>query len=456
MNASSLDFSSARKQRRANRGYVDHISPATSSGESDAQYSRRTARGDYAQAEQRRARLKGVLLRALVLLVVVGAGIAAGVGVYFGRSDSKLALDDAAVSELLAPPAEGEAYYALCAAELGTGTSLTDGSADAYLLVRIDEESRSLAFVEIPANLAVILSDGQTHPLHEALDVGGAAELVSAVSSFSGVGLSHYAHTDAEGIARMTELLGGVSVVLGEEVDDPAAGTLYLQAGEQLLDAEGVLTVLRASNFSGGLDERAENRIAVLLAMASSALSSEGLSFASELSNMADNVQTSWTSSELMDLANVMRPLDEANVFQALVPGYESGGLYVDSSARWKLMVENLKAGADPNAQSSAAANLDRSSVSVEVRNGGGITGAGAKMGEVLTACGYQLADVGNTGDAAVYPETLVIYKDEAYLDAANAIVSEVGAGRVVNGGDFYTFDTNVLVIVGKDWMPVS
>lgn len=52
-----------------------------------------------------------------------------------------------------------------------------------------------------------------------------------------------------------------------------------------------------------------------------------------------------------------------------------------------------------------------------------------------------------------MYPETLVIYKDEAFEIAAKAIVSDLSAGRVVNGGDFYTFDTNVLVIIGTDWI---
>ena len=42
---------------------------------------------------------------------------------------------------------------------------------------------------------------------------------------------------------------------------------------------------------------------------------------------------------------------------------------------------------------------------------------------------------------------------DEAFEIAAKAIVSDLSAGRVVNGGDFYTFDTNVLVIIGTDWI---
>ena len=51
-------------------------------------------------------------------------------------------------------------------------------------------------------------------------------------------------------------------------------------------------------------------------------------------------------------------------------------------------------------------------------------------------------------------PDT--IYKDEAFEIAAKAIVSDLAAGRVVNGGDFYTFDTDVLVIIGQDWIPAG
>ena len=72
---------------------------------------------------------------------------------------------------------------------------------------------------------------------------------------------------------------------------------------------------------------------------------------------------------------------------------------------------------------------------------------------ELLTAGVYDVKSVGNVDDGTVYPETLVIYKDEAFEIAAKAIVSDLSAGRVVNGGDFYTFDTNVLVIIGTDWI---
>ncbi|MBR3689636.1 MAG: LytR C-terminal domain-containing protein, partial [Eggerthellaceae bacterium] len=160
------------------------------------------------------------------------------------------------------------------------------------------------------------------------------------------------------------------------------------------------------------------------------------------------------------ELGEAMRPLDSVVVYKAFVPGYEASGttrtLFIDSTDKWKSMMQSVEAGGDPNSTVSAAVGVDRTAVTVEVRNGGGITGVGAKMGESLAALGYVVEKVGNTDDGTTYPETLVIYKDAAYESAAESIVSDLSAGRVVNGGDFYTFETNVLVIVGKDWIPVS
>ena len=456
MNASGLDFSNSRRKKKADRGFVDHITPDTRSGETDAQFSRRSSSLGYTQAIQRKSKVKRIAFLALMVVLILTVGIGVGVAVYFGQSNSKMSFGDESVDKVLVEPVEGEAYYALCAAELGTYIDPASGEADAYVLVRIDEANKALTLVGIPANLAVKTADGTTMALYEVLDAEGDAALISQVSQFAGVDISHYAHTNAEGISRMVEKLGGLSVTLTEELDDPNAGILYIQAGEQTLDGESVLTLLRATNFSNGLETQNGNRLEVMTQMAAAALSSEGLSFASELSSMADSVQTSWSSSALMDLGELMRPFDSVTVYEAFVPGYASGRLYVDSTAKWKALMQNVMAGKDPYAESETVTNVDRSAVTVEVRNGGGVTGAGAKMGELITACGYQLGEVGNTGDGANYPETLVIYKDPAYASAAEALVADTGAGRVVNGGDFYTFETNLLVVVGKDWMPSS
>jgi hypothetical protein len=116
-------------------------------------------------------------------------------------------------------------------------------------------------------------------------------------------------------------------------------------------------------------------------------------------------------------------------------------------------MMEAVRAGNAPESAAGNVANVDRSLLTVEVRNGSGIQGAAARCGELLESDGYQVEAVGNVDDSTAYPETMVIYKDAAFEIAAKAVVSDLSAGRVVNGGDFYQFDTDLLVIIGQDWI---
>ena len=104
----------------------------------------------------------------------------------------------------------------------------------------------------------------------------------------------------------------------------------------------------------------------------------------------------------------------------------------------------------------SVAEGVDEGQVTVEVRNGTNTAGAAAKLGEMLSAKGYEVIGVGNTDDATIYPETLVVYTNSEAEGAAKAVVSDMGSGRVVNGGDFYSSEADIIAIIGQDWMPVQ
>lgn len=454
-----VDFSDSRRSRRATRGYVDQVDPGTRSGESDADYARRSNRRGYVEQIQSQARNKRVATAVVVAIAVVVIAVAAGVGAFFMFSDSRLSLGDSNAQEALAAAPEEGAFYALCTAQLAP-TAQSDPDDAAYMVVRIDSASRTLTFVNVPASISVEMSDGRQHLLAEARAVGGDAELIRQVSELLGVEISHFASTDAAGIERMVELVGGVSVNLAVEVDDPNAGISVLAAGEQTLDGAQAVTLLRASNFAEGLSTQADNRAMFTVNLAARASSGEGLSFPSVIADGASAVSTDWTSGQLIALGDAFRPLSEATVYAAVVPGRltqdESGERYQVDGDELASMMEAVKAGSAPQSAEGSVANVNRSLVTVDVRNGAQVTGAAKRMGELLESDGYQVKYVGNTDDNTTYPETLVIYKDPAYEIAAKAIVSDLAAGRVVNGGDFYSFDTNVLVIIGKDWIPAG
>lgn len=456
---SGVEFSNARRQGKANRGYVSHVGTSAQSGESDATYARRTSRLSYMQEIQRRRRHRRVMFAIAVAAVVLVVAVGVGAFAYFSSSDSKLSLGSSNAKEALVQANAGEPYYVLCAAELGSAAKAQGAQTDAYLLVRVDEAARVVSFASIPANLDVRLSDGADHPLYDAREVGGDAELIERVSDLADVEIAHFFATDAQGIAGMVEMLGGVEVTLSEQVDDPRAGTMVLDAGAQTLDGQGSLVFLRAENFSEGFEAASQNRVTFMCALLSRALSSEGLELAGLVGEAGSYLSCDMTASELIALGDAMRPIDELTVYVCSVPGYETDGeqpvfeLYESS---WDEMVARFVAGEDPTVSDSSASGVNPAEVTVEIRNGAGTTGAAARLSEMLEAVGFEVEGVGNVDDNTVYPETLIIYKDEAYEGAAKAVMQATSGGRVIDGGDFYTFEANVLVIIGKDWMPVT
>ncbi|MFR7404233.1 MAG: LCP family protein, partial [Coriobacteriaceae bacterium] len=171
---------------------------------------------------------------------------------------SQLSLGDSNAKEALTAPEEGAPYYALLSADLAKNTAAPSASDAAYLAVRIDEGARTLTFISLPPSVSVELSDGERHALRDATSVGGDAELLRAAGSLLGVQFAHFASTDAEGLASLVDLVGGVPVELSEEVDDPRAG---IHVPPPVPDADGPgAHALRAANYSDAMGMQAKMR----------------------------------------------------------------------------------------------------------------------------------------------------------------------------------------------------
>ena len=273
---------------------------------------------------------------------------------------------------------------------------------------------------------------------------------------FAGVDIAHFMTTDIDGLSHVVDVVENVGLTLEEEVDDPEAGNVYLSAGEQVITSEAVPTLLRARNFRGGSEVQTDNRGAFMATLAERLLEKSGLPFVFQLDAIAGSLKTDWSATDLMAVADALRGMKASSVQVALVPGSETeaagGTVFIASSV--SSLLERMKAGEAFESQE-AEVTVDQTKFEIEIRNGAYIDGAGAQMSEILTQAGFKVGDVGNANDGVIYPETLVIYKDPAQAQNAEAVVQALQAGRVINGGDFYTFDTEILVILGEDWQPI-
>ncbi len=408
-----------------------------------------------------RSRRRNVAIVIISICAILVIAMAVGVYAFFHTTDSNLDLGDSNATDALVTAKADSPYFVLCVADLDDpSTKVVETESRGYMLVRVDAANKQLTYITIPSIIDCRMSDGLDHPLYEARDVGGDAELVRAISGLCDIEINHFIATNSAHMVNMVDMLGGVNLSVSEEIDDPHAGTEVIFAGDQTLNGSQVLTYLRATNISGGFDTTVANRVGFTMDVLDAAISSSGLDLASLVGDASLYIDTDISTSELLSMGDALRPADAIKVYSCIVPYYETRGSSTDdvvfkiSSKSWETIRDLVVSGQDPNQTDESISNVVPGEVSVEVRNGTQMTGAGARLGEILQGFGYQVVGVGNVTDATTYPETLIIYTDSAYEGAAKAIASQIGSGRVVNGGDYYSSPAGVIAIIGLDYMP--
>lgn len=456
MNADQVGFSSPRRQKRAQRGYVSNVMPSAQGPRSRTGY----ARGlEFSPGVKRRTLAKRVGIAVAVIAVL--AAVAYGVGSFtlMGNLNGKLALKGSDADKALTAVKSGDPFYTLVVAELDTpGMPSSADGPDALALVRTDSSGKNACIINIPADVQVSLKDGKYYPIRQASVRESDASLVNAVAIFADVKISHVVKIDAAGLVQLVNTLGGVDVDLSEEVDDPNAGSVYLPAGGQTLTGEGALTLARATNFESPRQTQAENQRKLLEAVSLRMVSGGKSSLVGLLDQLQGAFGTDMGSSDALSLAEGLKGMGADSVTGALVPGYvtQSDGqdVYAVSNSSWSEMMDRVDSGQEP-AEQTREATTDPGSFTITLKNGGGITGAAASMESTLTSKGFKVSETGNT-DTSVYSETLVIYNSSDAQPAAQTVLNAMGVGRLVQNTGAYSFGTDVLVILGKDWKPSS
>lgn len=456
----AVEFSNPRKSNRAKRGEVDHVLPTTSSRESETAYSKRVSQRRYTESFQRKARVKGIIIAIICIVAIICIAGGVGAAAYFGSVSDKMSLGDSNAATALVAPSEGKATYVLLEGEFSQAGQAYEGP-DMLMLARIDSVKKSVAFISIPVNLQVTLNDGNIHKIADAQMIGGDSYLISTVASVTGVSVSHLVKTDGPGLVSLVDTLGGLEIDVAQEVDDPNAGALYIAQGLQTLDGQAVLTLCRAANFTDAIETRTANQRAVAEALLGKLLDTNMFSIIPTLDSISSMVKTDYSAGDAIAALDVLRdlPLDQAYSLQ--LPGYGTTNTatgveyFVVSSTEWTEMLAALDAGEDPLAENEAVLEVDPASFTITVQNGSGLTGGASLMSERLTQGGFSVAASGNA-ERYVYNETLVVYKDAAFSNAAEALVKYLGTGRAIASNGYYTFDTDVLVVLGKDWQPLN
>jgi len=433
------------------------------------------------EKERRNRRLKRLaitIVSAIGILLVLAAAGTYAYAKHIERTMQKTVVRQEKLKAVLAEAKAAEPYNVLI---LGGDHRAGEERyrTDTMIIARIDPKTKQVWMLSIPRDTKVNIPGHGDSKINQAFYFGGPEGAVEAASDLTGVEINHYMEVNFRGFEKAVDALGGVWVDVPTEIDDWKAAShskghraKHIDAGYQLLDGEHALTFVRSRDYPDADFSRMKSQQLFFKALADQVAKKENIAkLPRVVSSVAPYVGTDMTLMEMLRTAQALKSAGSGNVYTASLKGeWKSPYVYVDEEQMAKLVdlmesgrsfdptksVEpsasatgTAKAGAKTDTQD-APAEIDPADISITVRNGAGIAGCAKQASSVLKTRGFDVAETGNANQF-VYDKTLVVYKDAE--DAAKLVAAGLPPGvKLVQSRGMYAFDTDILVVIGKDW----
>jgi polyisoprenyl-teichoic acid--peptidoglycan teichoic acid transferase len=344
----------------------------------------------------------------------------------------------------------------------------TQQRSDTLIVARVDPQKKQVQMISIPRDSRVAIPGYGTTKINAAASLGGPALVIKTVKQLTGLPITHFVNLDFFGFRDIVDAMGGVWINVPQKIVDRQAsayGSAFdtIQKGYQKLDGRLALTFVRSRHaFAAGDYARMDNQQSFIKAIAKQALSLSNVFKAPAIVNaVASHLDTDLTPGQLADLVLQFKGMAPNAIQSATAPSspkYIGGVSYVIlDDAKFAAMVGRMKNGQplDPQASTGTASGtptvtVKPADVPLTVRNGAGVSGLAKQCSDFFVGKGFKIANSGNMNQF-VYGRTLVIYQKGA-LDQANFVRQTLGFGDVIPSAGMYTFNTKVMVVIGKDW----
>ena len=440
---------------------VTHVAPASTSGESDKQYIKRMHQMRYYERDARNRTVKSKLWIVLASALTVILALFVANIVYKHAINGRMALDDSAINDVLFVPQSGTEGQYILLTGIYQESHEPVAYADALMLAHLNIEKKTITLIGIPSTIQVAAARDGALQLKATYAFQGDSALVSAIEDITGVEIAHYIRTDADGFQGIVNYMNGITCELLDDVYDVDINNETLKKGEQILNSEDALYAARANDFLLGEKVHQAHLGALTESFVRNGASHSGASLIFALDKMSHFIKTDLQVKDITELMTSLKDIQDFTFYKAMLPintlRLDDGSEVISADkTRWEAMRERIGYGEQPTQDTADIISaVDSSSFDISINNGSSIEGAATKAADILKQHSYKVVDVGNAA-MQVYDETLVIYKDDAHRAAAEATVAQLGIGRTVQDSVYYSFDSDVLVVIGADWEQVD
>jgi LCP family protein required for cell wall assembly len=193
-----------------------------------------------------------------------------------------------------------------------------DGRSDAIMIARLSADRKHAQLISIPRDSWVPIPGHGVSKINASYSWGGPSLLIQTVEQLTGVRIDHYVAIDFDGIAQVTDALGGVDVQVAETTTN---GPYTFTAGLNHISGEQARWYLgQRHRLAGGDFDRVKRQQQYLQAVFEKLFSSDTFTDVGTLDSSlraltsAVSIDDTLSSADLFSLAYSMRDLTPDNV----------------------------------------------------------------------------------------------------------------------------------------------
>lgn len=331
-----------------------------------------------------------------------------------------------------------------------------DGLTDTMLLVRFDPDTKKLAVLSIPRDTRTYVEGYGVTKINEANYYGGPALSAKATSELlDGVGIDRYVRVNVQGIEKLIDALGGVTVYIPKDMkyqDDSQHLYINLKAGKRHLNGNQALQFLRFRYDENGDIGRIQRQQMLMRALMEQALNPTTLARVPKiLSVIQSHLDTNLSVEELMALVGFATQTNRSNVQMLMVPGdfsapgeYEASYWIPDHERIQSIMAQHFNLGI------SGALPTNPAYLRVAIQDSTNGSAATDGVMDALTQAGYSNVSVNDPWTEPLNVTRIVAQQGDAESAEALRQILGVGEVRIESTG---ALQSDVTVQIGKDWL---
>jgi len=417
---------------------------------------------------EKRTKRRALIVAGAVLALLLSA--AAGAMAYYFNIANKMAPKNIPQSIKKAPPLKPQEPYNIALFGTDARRVTENCRTDTIMLARVIPAEKRIWMVSIPRDYRVELPDHGARKINAAYAYGGAELAIETLEKVSGQKVDHYMLVNFFGFEDVVDAMGGIEIDVPITIDGTKPGiegekarkadrskgkkASKIVAGPQILDGAHALTFVRYRGYADADWGRTGAQQLFFKALIDQMSDTPVTKLPGLVGAVADNVETSLTPLQLMQVAREMRGTKSANLYTITVPGtWKSPFVWPDKDGEAEVWRKFGKEPFKEDEKKEEKALPKASQTTVTVRNGTMRAGIAKEAAAILRARGFTILDkdIGNTENQSVYDQTLIVYKENK---AAAELVAQYlpDNTKIVESRGMYRYDTEIMLVLGSDW----